>query len=194
MNGAPYLSNAGVFLIQTAFGFYILALMLRFLLQWVRADFYNPLVQFLVKLTNPPLIPLRRVVPGLFGLDMAAVVLMLALQILEWVLTLNLFGQNFSVPGVLVLALAELLGLVLSVFIWAVIIQALMSWFVRDPHNPLYTVLYRLTGPVLRPAQRVVPMLGGVDLSPIAAIIVLQLAQMLLIAPLRDLGLTLLRG
>ncbi|PWV62305.1 YggT family protein [Plasticicumulans acidivorans] len=194
MNGAPYFNNAGIFLIQTAFGFYILALLLRFLLQWVRADFYNPLVQFLVRVTNPPLIPLRRSIPGLFGLDLACLLLMLALQIIEWLLVLNLGGLPSNPFGVLVLALAELLGLTLQVFLWAVIIQALMSWFVRDPRNPLYGVLYRLTAPVLRPVQRVLPLFGGVDLSPLIALVVLQLMHMLLIAPIRDLGFALLRS
>lgn len=191
MGGTPYFSEAGVFLIRTVFGFYLLALMLRFLLQWVRADFYNPLVQFLVRITNPPLLPLRRYVPGLYGLDMACVLLMLLLAILEWGLILSMVGRSFGPLGLLLLGLVELLGLALDVFLWAVIIQALMSWFVRDPRNPLYGLLYRLTAPVLRPAQRVLPLVGGVDLSPLLVIVVLQLASILLIAPLRDLALAL---
>lgn len=194
MTGAPYLNNAGIFLIETAFGLYILALMLRFLLQWVRADFYNPLVQFLVKLTNPPLLPLRRWIPGLFGLDMAAVVLMFALQALEWCLVLGLGGLPIGVAGLLVLTVAELAGRLVNVFLWGVIIQALMSWFVRDPYNPLYALVNRLTAPVLRPAGRLLPPLGGVDLSPILVLVGLQLVLMLLVAPLRDVGLALLRG
>lgn len=191
MGPTPYFSEAGVFLIRTLFGFYLMALMLRFLLQWVRADFYNPLVQFLVRITNPPLLPLRRYVPGLYGLDMACVLLMLVLAVLEWGLILSMVGRGFGLPGLLLLGIVELLGLALDVFLWAVIIQALMSWFVRDPRNPLYGLLYRLTSPVLRPAQRVLPLVGGVDLSPLLAIVVLQLASILLIAPLRDFALAL---
>lgn len=189
--GTPYFSEAGVFLIRTAFGFYLLALMLRFLLQWVRADFYNPLVQFLVRITNPPLLPLRRYVPGLYGLDMACVLLMFVLALIEWGLILSLVGRGPGLAGLLLLAVVELLGLALDVFLWAVIIQALMSWFVRDPHNPLYGLLYRLTSPVLRPAQRLLPLVGGVDLSPLLAVVVLQLGAILVIAPLRDLALAL---
>lgn len=191
MGGTPYFSEAGVFLIRTAFGFYLLALMLRFLLQWVRADFYNPLVQFLVRITNPPLLPLRRYVPGLYGLDMACVLLMFVLALIEWGLILSLVGRGPGLAGLLLLAVVELLGLALDVFLWAVIIQALMSWFVRDPHNPLYGLLYRLTSPVLRPAQRLLPLVGGVDLSPLLAVVVLQLGAILVIAPLRDLALAL---
>ena len=191
MGGTPYFSEAGVFLIRTVFGFYLLALMLRFLLQWVRADFYNPLVQFLVRITNPPLLPLRRYVPGLYGLDMACVLLMFVLALIEWGLILSLVGRGPGLAGLLLLAVVELLGLALDVFLWAVIIQALMSWFVRDPRNPLYGLLYRLTSPVLRPAQRLLPLVGGVDLSPLLAVVVLQLGAILVIAPLRDLALAL---
>ena len=96
-----YTSNAGLFLIQTLFGLYILTLMLRFLLQWVRADFYNPLVQAVVTLTNPPLRPLRRVIPGLMGLDMACVLLMLVLKGLELGLVFGLQGHSPAVAGLL---------------------------------------------------------------------------------------------
>ena len=199
MSGAPYASNAGAFLVQTLFGFYILIVMLRFLLQWVRADFYNPLVQFLVKLTNPPLIPLRRIVPGFMGLDMAAVVLLFALQIVE-ILLLNGMGFYGGVLGIpadaysiglvslLVLAVAELFKLLLNVFIVAIIIYALMSWINPDPRHPVVALLRQLTAPVMRPARNLLPPISGIDLSPMLVIIVLILLKMLLAAPLWDMG------
>ena len=194
MSGAPYFNNAGVFLIHTLFGFYILVVMLRFLLQWVRADFYNPLVQFLVKLSDPPLRPLRRFVPGLMGLDMAAVVLMLALQMLELLLILSLSDHNTNLFGLLVLALAELLGLLVTVFFWAVIIRVIMSWVNQNPHHPLLVVLHQLTEPIMRPAANLVPVISGFDLSPILVLIALQLLNIVLVAPLRDMGFALLAG
>jgi YggT family protein len=194
MIDGPYFNNAGVFLIQTLFGFYILAVMLRFLFQWARADFYNPLVQFLVKLTNPPLVPLRRLIPGFMGLDMAAVVLMLALQFLELLLILLLSGQGANLMGLLVLTIAELLGLLINVLFWAVIIQAILSWFSPDYRHPAVRLLHQLTEPVLRPARRLLPPFSGLDLSPILVLIALQLLKLLLVAPLRDMGFTLLLG
>ena len=194
MSGAPYLNNAGVFLIQTLFGFYILVVMLRFLLQWARADFYNPLVQFLVKLTNPPLLPLRRFIPGFMGLDMAAVVLMLALQIVELMLVLSMSGHGASLISLVVLSVADLLGLLINVFFWAVIIQAIMSWFNPDPRQPVVSLLYQLTYPILRPVRNLLPPISGLDLSPILVIIVLQLLKMLLVAPLQDTGFNLVLG
>jgi YggT family protein len=192
MSGADYFNDAAVSLIQPLFGLYILAVMLRFLLQWVHADFYNPLVQFLVKLTNPPLLPLRRLIPSVRGLDMAAVVLMLGLQVLELLLVFGLHGQGLSLPGVLLLALAALFGLLLDVLFWAVIIQAVLSWFNPDFRQPAVRLLYQLTEPVLRPARRLLPPVAGLDLSPLIVLIVFKLCQMLLIAPLHDWGVLLM--
>lgn len=188
MSGGDYLSNAGVFLIETLFGLYLLAVLLRFLLQWARADFYNPLVQVLVKLTNPPLLPLRRYIPGYRGLDMAAVVLMVALQLLELLLITLLVGRPGNPVGLLVLAAAQLLALLLNVLFWAVIIQAVLSWINPDPRQPAVHLLYQLTEPILRPARQLLPPLSGLDLSPILVLIVLQLLKLLLVAPLLDLG------
>lgn len=192
MSSTPYLNNAGVFLVQSLFGFYILIVMLRFLLQWARADFYNPLVQFLVKLTNPPLIPLRRFIPGLMGLDMAAVALMLSLQVVESLLLLSLLGHGASFAGLLVLAVAKFLKLLIYIFIGAVIIQAILSWINPDPHHPITSLLYQLTYPVLRPIRGLLPAISGVDLSPMLVLIILWLLKMLLVDPLITIGLNLL--
>jgi YggT family protein len=194
MNSGAYANNAGVFLVQTLFGFYILAVMLRFLLQWVRADFYNPLVQFLVKITNPPLLPMRRLIPGYLGLDMAAVILMMGLQVIELTLVFLLNDQSVQFGGVLLVAFAELLNLLLNVLFWAVIIQAILSWVNPDPSHPAVTLLYQLTEPVLRPARGVLPPISGIDLSPILVLIALQLLKIVLVAPLRDMGIRLMVG
>jgi len=192
VSDAPYFSNAGVFLIQTAFGFYIMVVLLRFLLQWARADFYNPLVQFLVKLTTPALRPLRRLIPGYGGLDWAAVVLMLILQVIELVLIRLVLDLPLGLPGLPLLAVAELLGLTLTVLFWAVLISVIVSWVNPDPYHPAVTVLWQLTEPLLQPARRLVPPIAGFDLSPILVIVVLQLSQILLVAPLRDLSFSLM--
>lgn len=172
--------TAVVFLIQTLFGFYILAVMLRFLLQCVRADFYNPLVQFLVRITNPPLLPLRRIVPGYRGLDLAAVVLALVLQFIEVTLLNTLSIQPVGVGGLLMLTALELLKLLINIYLWSVIIQAVMSWFNPDPYHPAARVLAQLTAPVLRPARRIVPPISGVDLSPMLVVVALIFVSLLL--------------
>lgn len=184
----PYFTNAGVFLIQTLFGFYILAVMLRFLLQWIRADFYNPIVQALVKITNPPLIRLRRVIPGFLGIDMAAVVLMIALQLIETTLVLWFSGVPLQFGGILVLSVASLLSLLIYVYIFSILIAAIISWVNPDPYSPVVQLLRQLTEPALRPARQLLPPMGGLDLSPLIVLMVLYMGIFLLVHPLMDLG------
>ncbi|MDS4029644.1 MAG: YggT family protein [Candidatus Contendobacter sp.] len=172
--------TATIFLIQTVFGFYILAVMLRFLLQCVRADFYNPLVQFLVRITNPPLLPLRRIIPGYRGLDLASVVLAFVLQLVEVLLIALLFDRALGVGGLLLLTVMELLKLLINIYLWGVIIQAVLSWINPDPYHPAARVLAQLTAPLLRPARRVLPPISGVDLSPMLVVVALIFVSLLL--------------
>lgn len=190
--GNPYLANAGQFLLSVCFGTYILIVMLRLLLQMVRADFYNPLSQFIVKATQPVLRPLRRRLPALGGMDTATVVLLVGLQVLELALSLALLGQRFNIAGLLLLAVIKLLSLALNVFLFAIIIQVVISWVSPGTYNPLTSILYSLTEPLLAPARRLIPPFSGLDLSPLVVLIALQLASMLLLAPLRDLALGLM--
>ena len=172
--------TALVFLVQTLFGFYILAVMLRFLLQCVRADFYNPLVQFLVRITNPPLLPLRRIIPGYRGLDLASVVLAFALQLVEVLLVTLLLGQAPGIGGLLLLTVMELLKLLINIYLWGIIIQVVLSWINPDPRHPAARVLVQLTAPLLRPARRMLPPISGVDLSPMLVVVALIFISLLL--------------
>ena len=184
----PYMSNASVYLIDTAFGLYLLFIMLRFLLQLARANFYNPLSQFLVKATNPVVVPLRRLIPGLFGIDMASVVLLFALQVLALVLTGLAAGIATHFPGVLIMALGELIALALNCYLISIIAQIILSWVGPGGHHPISEVLYSLNEPVLRPARRILPVMGGMDFSPMIVVILIQLAKILVVAPITDLG------
>lgn len=190
--GAGYFSNAGVFLINAVFGLYIFVVLLRFLFQLVRADFYNPLCQAIVSVTNPPLRPLRRVIPPLGGLDSASIVLLVILQMVNTLLVALVLGFSPGPIGLLVVAIAELLAKTLWTFIGAIIIQVILSWVSPGAYNPITGVIDALTAPLLRPARRALPPLGALDLSPLVVLLALQLAQILLVAPLRDLGYTLL--
>jgi len=187
VNG-QYLNNAGVFLVSTLFGLYILAVMLRFLLQSVRADFYNPLVQVLVRITNPLLVPLRRLIPGMFGLDMAAVALLLVLQVVELMVIAGLLGGSLPLSTLLIGSVAKLLGLVVTIYFWMILIQVVLSWVAPTTYNPAVAAINSLTEPLLRPVRRALPDLGGLDLSPLLVVVALQLVKMLAIWPLRDLA------
>ena len=183
-----YFSNAGEFLIQVAFGLYILMVMLRFLFQLVRADFYNPVSQAIVKITNPPLVLLRRVIPGLWGIDFASIILLLALQILELALILSLRGVVPQPLGLAVLSIAELLNLAIWILIITLFVRIIISWVSPGGYNPIIALLVSLTDPLMRPARRMLPPISGLDLSPLVVFVVLQLGLMLLVQPLRHLG------
>lgn len=188
MGGGSYAGNAGVFLVQTLFGLYIGAVMLRFLLALVRADFYNPISQFLVKVTNPPLKPLRRIIPGVLGIDVASIVLMLALQTVELILIGAIKGVGLHPAGLAVLAVAELLSLLINIYFITILIQVVLSWVSSGGYNPAVSLLYSLNQPLLGRARRLLPPIHGFDLSPILIIIALQLILILVIAPISDLG------
>ena len=186
--GSSYVGNAATFLIETIFGLYILIVMLRFLLQWARADFYNPVSQFIVKATQAPLAPLRKMIPGFGGLDMAALTFMIILKFVELWLVIGLLGLSPQIGGLAILSIAELLGLLINVFIFSILIQVIISWVNPGMYNPVMGLLHSLTEPLLAPARRVIPPISGLDLSPIVVIVVLQLASMLAVAPIRDLA------
>jgi len=186
--GAPYAGNALTFLVQVAFGVYILILMLRVLLQVLRADYYNPLSQLVVRLTEPVLAPLRRIVPRVGRIEGGAVLVMLGAQMAELWLVYGVKGVEPSIAGLAVVSAAELLELATTVFFWAILIRVILSWVNPGLRHPASDVVHSLTEPVLEPARRALPVMGGFDLSPILVLIGLQLVNLLLIEPIRDAG------
>jgi len=179
--GPGYVTNPLEFLINTLFGLYIMTVMLRFLLAAVRADFYNPVSQFLVKVTNPPLVALRRFIPSTGKVDTSALVLMLLLQLLSFTLISLLRGGPLAVWPLLILSLRELTELAINVFLFAIFVQVIISWVNPGTYNPVVSLLYSITEPVLRPCRRLVPPISGLDLSPLVALIGLQLAKYLIL-------------
>lgn len=179
--GPGYLTNPLEFVIHTLFSLYVLALMLRFLLAWVRADFYNPVSQFLVKITNPVLVPLRRIIPPAGGVDLASIVVMLAVQMLGIVLILLLRGGGVPLQALVFVSLTELVDLLFKVFIYGILIQAILSWVNPGAYNPAVSLLHSLTEPVLRPVRRVLPPISGMDLSPLLAILALEVLRRLVV-------------
>ena len=177
---STYLTNPLEFLITTLFSLYILAVMLRFLLGAVRADFYNPVSQFLVRITNPVLVPLRKIIPSVGKYDTAALLLLLLLQVLSLVLLVVLRGASISFLTLLLIAVAELTLLLLNIFIFSIIIQVILSWISPGTYTPVGALLHSITSPVLGPIQRMIPPIAGIDLSPLFALIGLQVIKMLI--------------
>lgn len=184
-----YLTNPVIFVVNTVFELYVLAVLLRFLLQLVQAEFYNPICQFLVKITHPPLRFLRRLIPAIGRIDTAAVVLMLVLKMLGDYLVFLLQGGGAVAIGLLAgSAVVGLIDLAFNVFIYAIIIQAILSWVNPDPYHPLYSLLTDLVDPVLSPCRRLISPIGGLDLSPLVALIALSVLKMLILPPLQQLA------
>jgi len=179
------LQDAGIFLVRVLFELAASAFWLRFYMQSARVPFHNPFAQFVVKVTNFAVRPLRRVIPGFFGMDWSSLLLFLLAEGLMVLASHWIMGYPFAVagsqvlPGFLLLALASALRLAIYVTLGLVLIQAVMSWV--NPFSPYASVFYALTRPILAPFQRIIPAIGGVDISPIVVFIVLQLV---LVAPI----------
>lgn len=178
MNGRGIL--ALVFLINVLFGLYTAAILLRFLLQRARADFYNPLVQAVVRITNPLLAPLRRLFPGWRGLDFAALLLALGLQLANVLLVLAAAGLSAGPLQVLLWAVLKLVFVLVNLYFFTILAEAILSWTGSGWRHPLAAVLERLNAPLLAPARRLIPPLGGLDFSPLVAMILLQVVNILL--------------
>ena len=178
------INDAAIFIIQTLGSLYLLIVLMRFILQLVRANFYNPLCQFVVKATQPLLKPLRRVIPSLFGLDMSSLVLALLLQILLFVVILMLNGYQAFTVLLLPWGLIGIFSLFLKIIFWSMIISVILSWVAPGSRSPGAELVYQITEPVLAPFRRLIPNLGGLDISPIFAFIALNLLDRFVIGNL----------
>lgn len=189
------ISNAGLFLIKSLFDLYIFIVMLRIVLQWVHADLNNPVFAMVVRLTSEPLKPFRALIPNVQGIDIAAVLLLLTLEIIK--LALLVWLQINAIPtfeGLVVLAFAELLNQLINIFFFAILAMAILSWLSPLAHGPLVEVLYKVCDPLLRPIRRFLPPFMGFDLSPIPVLIILKLLILLVVQPLIKIGLELALG
>jgi YggT family protein len=176
------LNTAAIYILQTIGSLYLLIILLRFVLQLVRADFYNPLSQFAVRATQPLLKPLRRIIPSLFGLDMSSLVLAIIVQLILMALTLLLaYGTTGDPVHLLIWAIIGVTALFLKIFFFALIVSVILSWVAPASHNPGAELVNQITEPMLAPLRRILPNLGGLDISPILAFMVLKLLDMLVI-------------
>lgn len=176
MNG----TGALTYLISTLFDLYIVAIILRLCLQWVRADFYNPLSQFLVRITNPLLIPLRRIIPSIGALDTASVVLAFGLELINLLIITQINSVAFDWPQLLLLALTKLLMAVLWLYFFLILVTAILSWLGGRARHPIIPLMVQLTEPVLRPFRKLIPPIAGFDLSTLFALITIRFLILLL--------------
>jgi len=188
MNAA--IQKALVFLVDVTFSLFIMAFLLRFILQLVKADFYNPISQAIYVATNPLLIPLRRIIPGFAGLDWACILVLFLIQALE--LSIVFFIQKFSVPniiGLLLLTVVTILDHAVSLLFYTVIFQVILSWVNPYSQHPLAVLAGQITGPFASKIRRITPNFAGIDLTPFFMLVIIQLVNILLISQLKYLAL-----
>lgn len=169
--------QALIYILNTLGQLYILLILLRFILQLVRADFYNPLSQFVVKATQPLLMPIRRLVPGFGGIDFASLVLAWLAHMALSMAILFIAGVNPMelLPALAIWCLISLAALFVKIFFFALIISVILSWVAQGSRHPAVALIYQICEPALAPIRRFLPSMGGIDISPIFAFLALQL-------------------
>jgi YggT family protein len=178
------MQSALIFLVKTLADLYLLTFLLRFIMQWVRASYHNPLAQFVFKVTNPLVVPARRVLPSVAGLDTPTVAVLFLLEVAVTYVLLRLVGASVPIPVLLLYALLRLIALTLWLYTGALIVYVILSWLGNRGINPIAELLGDLVEPILRPARRLLPPIGGLDLSPLIVILLLQAAMIALPLPL----------
>ena len=177
------MSAAAFFIVKTLLELYLLTFMLRFLLQWVRADFHNPLSQFIVRVTNPLVRPLRKIVPGWRGMDLSSLVALCALELGVTTGLVYLADTGLHFGAIVYFAALRILVLLIRLYFFGILIYAVLSWVSPGQWNPVTGLLASLTEPVLRPVRRIIPQIGGLDLSPLFVLIGLQALLILVRLP-----------
>ncbi|MBV9576505.1 MAG: YggT family protein [Gammaproteobacteria bacterium] len=174
-----------VFLIGTVFDMYLCILITRVILAWRRSNAAGPMGQFIIKLTRPIVYPLKKWIRDLGNIETASLVLIFFLEMIKWFLIL----LPIAIPhvlGLIILSIGDALELTLDIFFYAILLQAILSWV--QPGSPMNRFLQDITAPIIQPFQRLIPPIGGLDISPIPALIVLQLLMIILTEPVTMLG------
>ncbi len=188
-----YLADGGLLLVSFIFGAILGLLYLRLLAEYWHATFSNPICQFLFRSTHAVVAPLHKFAPSLGGINLAVLLLLLMVELVKLLLICALQGFAPAIPGLLLLAVAELLDFLLVMYVVLIIAWALLSMFAVDTRHPAVPLVNQLTEPVMRPIQKRLPSLGGIDFSPMIAIVVIMLIRVVLLQPLFDLASRLIR-
>lgn len=174
------MTQALYFIVKTLAQLYLLLLLLRFWLPWLRADFRNPIAQGILRFTSPLIVPLRRFLPSIGRLDTATVLVAFIVQFLTVLALLAIVRRSTDTATVALVSIIELAILSLNLFFFAVLIRIILSWIAPGTYNPITALLTTLSEPILRPFRRIIPTIGGLDISPIFAIVLLQAAVIML--------------
>ncbi len=188
------MQDALTFVISALFDLYVITFVMRLILAWVRADFRNPLSQFVVKVTNPLVIPARRFIPAVSGIDTATLLLLVVLQSLATGILVKLACVGDAELGqIVVLGLVRLVHLVLNLYFWLIIVYVLSSWVGTGGYNPVVALLSAVVAPLLAPLRRFIPVIGGFDLSPVFVLLAIGFIERLVPSGMQLTGLICLR-
>ena len=168
------MDEALYFIVRTLTQLFLLLLLLRFWLPWLRADFRNPVAQGILRITSPLVIPIRRLLPSIGRLDTATILLTFVIQFLAIVLLLAILNRMADPFTIALVSILELAILSLNLFFFVILIRIILSWISPNNYNPVTALLTTVSEPILRPFRRVIPPVGGLDISPIFAIVLLQ--------------------
>ncbi|GAB1262824.1 YggT family protein [Aurantivibrio plasticivorans] len=174
------LAQIGLLIIGSLGSLYLAIILLRFMLQLARADFYNPVSQFIVKATNPLLIPLRKVIPGLFGIDIASIVLALAFHFVV-ILILGLVVGFGIVPigNAIIWSILGTISMVLYLYFFGMIVMIIASWVAPMSYNPFLMLIRQIVDPITAPFRKIIPAMGGIDITPIFAFLAIQVCRII---------------
>ncbi|UZE95941.1 YggT family protein [Alkalimarinus alittae] len=175
-------SEIGLMFINLIFGLYLLLILLRFLFQLVRADFYNPISQFILKATNPLLMPIRRVVPGIRSVDTSSLILALAVQMLGALLAILIAGDAIDPIKLVLWSVLLIANLILQIYFFSLIITVIVSWIAPQSQNPAIALIHQLLAPVTNPIRKMLPDMGGIDISPIFLFFAIMVLKKILLS------------
>ena len=182
------IQGALLFLVNTLFNLYLFVLIVRAILVWIGANYHEPITQVIVKLTQFIIKPLQGLIPNFRRVECATLLVILLMEMLKFLL-ISVISYGFpNISGLILLAVGDTLKWLLQIFFYAIVLQAIMSWI--QPMSPINYTLQRFTSPIMQPIQRIIPPIGGIDITPIPALIILQLLSMLLVSPMMAMGLS----
>lgn len=172
------LAQIAIYIISSLGSVYLTFVILRFLLQLFRADYYNPISKSIAKMTNPLLLPLRKVIPGFFGVDFAGIVLALLVQAVVIQVICLIAGLGMLNPlALLSWSFLGVLGLVFTIYYWGILVIIIASWVAPNSSHPALTLLRDITEPIMAPIRKMLPSMGGLDLSPMIVIMILHVLK-----------------
>lgn len=173
--------GAGIFLIQTFSSLYLIVVLLRFLMQASRVDYYNPICQAVVKLTDPPVKPLKKLLPAVRGVDFATLVVALVVQLLAVCLVMMISGSYFFHPAYVAWSMVGVVSTIFDIYFFSLIVMVIASWIAPYSNHPALALVHQLTDPICTPARKLLPPMGGLDFSIILVFVAITLIDTYLV-------------